>query len=489
MHNIVKAFIHIYTGLILVLFLWNSVSTIRFPFGVDYGEAPLMDQVRRVENGETLYKSIINEPPYIIANYPPLYPYWVAATNFLLKIPLFQAGRITSLLFSLLSGFILGLFTFHLTKNKWFGVFSAALFWGHPYVMIWSSLARVDLMALAFSLLGLWILYRYRDSQIGLMLACICFLASAFTRQTYILSGPLAGFVWLWHFNRRQALIFISSFGVIGLLLFGTINTITHGGFFINIVVANINQYVIYQALTMGRQLFSIWPIILISCAMVIILTFYTRNRGSLIDQVQPLQQDFIFYGLVFYSLGALITAGTIGKVGSNVNYFLELIAVCTIWCGLALKLIMDQKNKVKLIFLGLLFVQSVWVLGYSYILSQITIGDLWGKIGNYESLNEKVQIAVQKGVVLSDDFMDMVVLSGQPIYYQPFEYGELYYAGLWDPTEFINQINQNEFPLIIISGNTLEKNCCWVPSVVDALEVNYQIDAENDVLILTPMR
>jgi hypothetical protein len=295
--------------------------------------------------------------------------------------------------------------------------------------------------------------------------------------------------VWLWHFNRRQALIFISSFGVIGLLLFGTINTITHGGFFINIVVANINQYVIYQALTMGRQLFSIWPIILISCAMVIILTFYTRNRGSLIDQVQPLQQDFIFYGLVFYSLGALITAGTIGKVGSNVNYFLELIAVCTIWCGLALKLIMDQKNKVKLIFLGLLFVQSVWVLGYSYILSQITIGDLWGKIGNYESLNEKVQIAVQKGVVLSDDFMDMVVLSGQPIYYQPFEYGELYYAGLWDPTEFINQINQNEFPLIIISGNTLEKNCCWVPSVVDALEVNYQIDAENDVLILTPMR
>ena len=63
MHNIEKAFIQIYICLILALFLWNSINTIRFPYGADYGEAPLMDQVRRIENGETLYKSIINEPP------------------------------------------------------------------------------------------------------------------------------------------------------------------------------------------------------------------------------------------------------------------------------------------------------------------------------------------------------------------------------------------------------------------------------------------
>ena len=144
MHNIEKAFIQIYICLILALFLWNSVSTIHFPYGADYGEAPLMDQVRRIENGENLYKSNINQPPYTIANYPPLYPYWIAVTNSFLKIPLFPAERIPSLFFSLVSGHIIGLFTYRLTENKWLGVFSATLFWEYPYVMIWSSLARVD---------------------------------------------------------------------------------------------------------------------------------------------------------------------------------------------------------------------------------------------------------------------------------------------------------------------------------------------------------
>jgi hypothetical protein len=489
MHNIEKAFIQIYVCLILVLFLWNSVFTIRFPFGADYGEAPLMDQVRRIENRETLYKSNINEPPFVVSNYPPLFPYWVAATNSILKIPLFQAGRITSLLFSLVSGYIIGLFTYRLTENKWFGVFSATLFWGQPYVMIWSSLARVDLMALAFSLLGLWILYRYRESGLGLVLACFCLLASAFTRQTYILSGPLAGFVWLWHYNRKRALIFLSSFGGFGLLLFGTINAITHGGFYMNIVVANINTYVLTQALSMGRQIFVIWPIVFISSAIIIILTIYKRFQTPKDNQGQDLRNDFLFYGLVFYSLGALTTAVTIGKVGSNVNYFLELIAVCAIWSGLLLKLIIGQQNKVKVIFLGLLFVQSVWVLGYSYLLSQLTIGDLRGKLSSDETLYKNIQVAVQKGTVLSDDFMDMVVLSGQPIYYQPFEYGELYYAGLWDPSRLVDQINDREFPLIIIGGNTLHKNCCWAPPMITALEMNYLIEAENNALILTPLK
>jgi hypothetical protein len=489
MHNIEKAFIQIYIFLILALFLWNSVITIRFPFGADYGEAPLMDQVRRIENRETLYKSNINEPPYIIANYPPLYPYWVAATNSIFKLPLFQAGRLTSLFFSLVSGYIIALFTYHLTENKWFGVLSAALFWVHPYVMVWSSLARVDLMALAFSLLGLWILYRYRESRIGLVLAGIFFLASAFTRQTYLLSGPLAGFAWLWHDNRKRALIFLSCFGVIGILLFGMVNAITHGGFYMNIVVANINQYVLSHALTMGKQLFIIWPIILVSSAICIILTVSTKFKTPLNNQVKPLQQGFVFYGLVFYSLGALITAGTIGKFGSNFNYLLELIAACAIWFGLTLKLMVDQKNKLKLIFLGLLFIQSAWVLGYSFIVNQVNNGNLWGKLVNDENLNKKVQVAAQKGIVLSDDFMDMIVLSGQPIYYQPFEYGELYNADLWNPAQLVKQINDREFPLILIGGNTLNKGCCWVPSVVEALEMNYKIEAETDVLVLTPLK
>ena len=199
-----------------------------------------------MQTNTSLYKSDLNEPPYVISNYPPLYPSWVAVTNFLFKIPLFQAGRITSVFFSLIVGYIIGLFTYHLTGNKMYAVFSGILFWGHPFVIVWSSLARVDLMALAFSLLGLWILYRYRESGLGIVLAGICFLAAAFTKQSYLLSGPLAGFVWLWHLNRKRALVFMLIFVASGLLIFGTINAITHSGFFTNIVMANINQLTLF---------------------------------------------------------------------------------------------------------------------------------------------------------------------------------------------------------------------------------------------------
>jgi hypothetical protein len=489
MHNIEKAFIQVYICLILALFAWNSINTVRFPYGADYGEAPLMDQARRIETGGTLYKSDINEPPYVIANYPPLYPAWVAATNFILKIPLFQAGRITSVIFSLISGVIIGLFIYHLTGNKWYGVFGASLFWGQPFVLIWSSFARVDMMALAFSLLGLWILYRYKDSTIGILSACLCFLFSAFTRQTYLLSGPLAGFIWLWHCNRKRALVFILPFGAAGLLIVGMINAITNGGFLTNIVLANINRYDFIHGLSLVRQLLFIWPVILIVSLIIMILAIVSRFKKVLIDPGQTLQQPFIFYWLVFYTMAALITAITINKVGSNVNYFLELIAACAIWGGIALKIIFDQKKLIKWALFGIIFIQSIMVLGYSYKVSQLNLGGIWGRLEVNKTIDMKVRAAVQDGTVISDDYMDMIVLSGQPIYYQPFEYGELYYAGLWDPKKYVNQIEERQFPLIIIGGNSLIKGCCWSPSMVNAMESNYQVEAGNNVLILTPKK
>ncbi len=448
-----------------------------------------MDQVKRIENRDVLYKADINQPPYVIANYPPLYMYWVAAANTILKLPLFQAGRFISLLFSILTGSMIGLFSYRLTANRWYGILGAVLFWGHPYVMIWSSLARVDLMALGFSLLGLWILYRYKDSWIGISLACLCFLASIYTRQTYILAGPLAGFIWLWHHSRKHALIFLLSLAGSGLLIFGTINAITHGGFYTNIVVANINLYSLNQTISMMLELVRIWPLILLTSLILVILALYTRIKKSEDVKDQTLAQSFVVYGLIPYTIGALVSAATVGKIGSNVNYFLELIAVCAVWCTVGLKYLVDKKPVFRYAYLGILFIQLAWVLGYSFLVSQVNTGDMWKSIDKYRSLDQLVKNATGSGPVLSDDFMDMIVLSGQPIYYQPFEYGELYYAGLWNPTPLVDQINQREFPLIIVGGTSLNKNCCWPPPVITALEANYQIQAQNDVLLLTPRK
>lgn len=483
-----KAFIQIYLCLISGLFLYYAVSAIRFPYGADYGEAPLMDQVSRIEKREVLYKPDIDQPPYVITNYPPLYSYWVALVNSLTKIPLFQAGRITSLFFSLVSGAIIGLFSYQLTKNIWLGVLGCALFWGNPYIMIWSSLARVDLMALAFSLLGLWILFQYWDTKIGLILAGLSFLVSVYTRQTYLLAAPLAGSVWLWHNNRKVALAFISSFGISLLLIFGTVNALTQGGFYNNIVLANINRYSISQTVNMVVELFKIWPVVLITSVILLVFTLYLQFCRTNTAHIRELQQGFTHSGLVIFTLGSTISVAAAGKLGSNVNYFFEFLAASSIWCILGLGIVLRQSGRAKYIFLSLVFLQSIWVLGYSYLLVQMKTGDLWQNLNKYDQLDSLIQTATQNGVVLSDDYMDMIVLSGQPIYYQPFEYGELYQAGAWDSSLFTSQIIQRKFPLIIIGGTTLNKNCCWPPPVIAAIESNYQIETRDDFLILRPL-
>ncbi|NJD59615.1 MAG: hypothetical protein FIA98_09485 [Anaerolineae bacterium] len=484
-----KAYIQVYMCLVIALFAWKSIDTVRFPFGADYGEAPLVDQARRIQDLSPLYKADLNQPPYVISNYPPLYPAFVAVLNFVSRIPLFQAGRITSIMFALISGYIIGLFTNRLTGKRWFGVFSAALFLGQPYVLFWSSLARVDLMALAFSLRGLWIRFRYKATLPSLILGGLCFLCSAFTRQTYLLAGPLAGFAWLWCIDRKKALVFIISLSAAGLAIFGTINALTQGGFYINIVMSNINQYSLAHTLSTSAQLFLLWPVVLFATLILVILTIFSRFAPSPTEQIGLLRQPFVYSGLLFYTLGGLFSAFTIGKIGSNVNYLLELMSACAIWCGLGLGMIIHHKKTVQWAIFCLVAIQTIWVLANGYGLARMTSLDLWGKQPNSANLQEKVQTAVKDGVVLSDDYMDLIVLSDQAVYYQPFEYGELYNAGMWDPDALVSQIEKSEFPLIIIGGTTLYKDCCWPMPVINALEANYQIDKEPDALLLTPMK
>jgi hypothetical protein len=485
----IRAFLHIYIIIIISLFIWTTVDIVRFPFGMDYGEAPLMDQARRIINAEVLYKSDLNAPPYVISNYPPLYPSVVACINLIFKTPIFQTGRLVSLFFTLLSGGIVGLFGYSLTQNKIIGALAAVIFLGNPYVTIWSSLARVDMMALAASLVGLYILYKRVGSIPWIVTAGVCFLISAFTRQTYLLSAPIAAFFWLFHHNKRRALLFALILGASTLLISGMINALTDGGFYLNIVLANINQYEISRTIMMFRQLLILWPVILLASVAALALVIWDRLTTRHNSASVSVEDEFPLHGLSYYSLGALIIAITIGKVGSDVNYFLELLATCSIWVALAAKNSLGLPTGKRLAVVSLFFFQLVWIIVSAIPLTRSLVTSQWEKLPYYESLYQRIQQSVQNGIVLSDDYLDMVVLSGQSIYYQPFEYGQLYHAGMWNTEDFTSQINQQVFPLIVIGGNTIKKDCCWPQPVSDALEDYYQLETGQDVILLTPQK
>jgi hypothetical protein len=60
----------------LKLFYNHSRSVINFPYPIDYGEGPLLDQVARLASFQNIYQNDISKPPFTITNYPPFIPWY-----------------------------------------------------------------------------------------------------------------------------------------------------------------------------------------------------------------------------------------------------------------------------------------------------------------------------------------------------------------------------------------------------------------------------
>ena len=487
MNNLVTAATRVCMLLSLSLFALIGLSLALFPYGADYGEAPLMDQARRILAGESIYKADLSQPPYTISNYPPVYPLLVAGLRQATGLGWFQAGRAISLTAALVSSALIGLLAVQAGAKRAAGLLAAALFLGHPYVALWSGLARVDLLALAFSLAGLWIVIAHPHSGRWLAAAVLLLTLSVFTRQTFLLAAPVTALAWLWGHNRKQALFFALGLGWLCASCFLAINIATQGGFYQNIVLANVNQYEVSRTLAMLQQLAVIWLPALLLGALAAGRAIYAWVR-SLAGQpragLRPLSPAV---GLAVYAVLALAAALTVGKVGSDINYFLELISACAILAAALASNVAQQPARWGRLIPAILTVQMLWAVISGIFLYQATAARRWAQIDTYHSLYAQVVEASQKGQVLSDDYLDLVFLAGQPITYQPFEYGQLYHAGLWDPAAFAEQIGSGQISLILISGDTLEKECCWPPALIRSIESHFQMFQQPGYLLCKP--
>ena len=80
-----------------LLLLQTDWIGITFPYPLDYGEGPLLDQAMRLVRFENIYRHDLTVPPYTLANYPPLFP--LAQAPFVWAFgPAFWYGRALSVL-------------------------------------------------------------------------------------------------------------------------------------------------------------------------------------------------------------------------------------------------------------------------------------------------------------------------------------------------------------------------------------------------------
>jgi hypothetical protein len=461
--------------------LHRAINALLFPFPMDYGEGQILDQVSRLAHGLPIYFTSrgTQTPPYTIANYPPLYqlvqvPFaWVFGTAF-------WYGRLISVLSVLMSGVSIALIVHATTKDWAAGAIGGLTTLCMPPVYLWAPLVRVDQLALGLSLTGLYIAVRWPRRTAALSGAAACFVAAAYTKQSYVLTAPLAAVAWLWSQNERQRAVFMAALvGGTGVVIFTLVTLLTGGGFYFNIVTATARgDFSWPRVFATLIQIFRSLPLLVLGSGLFVLLGFCRKVRP-------------VTWALVTaYLTGAVVGAVAIGKNGSNMNYLYELSAAFGLVTGAAVGW-PTRAHRWATLILALI------------VASQIRSMVSWSLM-NYSSLNgvftqraelaELAQLVREtEGPVLADETMGLIPLAGKTVLLQPFEFKQLYDAGIWNDEKTAEDIYGQRYAVILVRrsiggwDNLAQR---WTPRQRAALEASYEVSRSyNNNLVYRPRK
>ena len=215
----------------------RALGALGYPYQLDNVEGYLLDEAVQLSRGRNVYAAI-DEPPYLVANYPPLYQLlyavFVDAAG-----PSLVFGRMICL--SSLLGIALALMLICLRIGKQIlpALLCPALFVATYECHNWAAYARVDLPALFLSFLGLTC-FLAEASKAARRMAIVFFVLAAMTKQT-TLAAPLACGLFLALSDRRQGARFVLAFvlwvGALTLLL----GALTKGQYLRHTILYNTN--------------------------------------------------------------------------------------------------------------------------------------------------------------------------------------------------------------------------------------------------------
>ncbi|MCB8943057.1 MAG: exo-alpha-sialidase [Ardenticatenaceae bacterium] len=454
LHNITRIILWAFIGTAVFIFTLHAIMAITYPYPLDYGEAPLVDQAQRLAAGENIYRADLSQPPYTIANYPPLYVLFL--TPFAHTAP-FQIGRLISVLAAAGSAVFLGLILYHFSQNRLASWAAGAMFLAMPYVVHWSGMARIDMLALLLATAGLYVLVR--NGRYSLLGSGILLIAAAYTRQSYALAAPLAAIAWLWAQDRQKAIKLAGIVAGGGLALFLLLTLLTGGGFYFHIITANVNEITserIWQGLQdVGRTL----PLAIL-LALILLIGGWRKVSA--------------WWLLAGFLLGAFISTLTYGKIGSNVNYFLEITAALSLTAGMVLAW---SQNHVwqRAIVMVLIALQTG--IGLLATMDMAVDNRLTPRLIDADAVQRVEQyLGKTEGTVLVDEYMGLLTLQDRPLYLQPFEMSQLANDGQWNQQPLINDILNQQFPAILIHhfGPFPVHRERWTPEMLAAIDDAY---------------
>ncbi len=433
----------------LLLLSYNYATDLSSPISVYYSEGPVLDQSLRLAQGHNIYPPEITSAPYTINNYGPLY--------YALQYPFpgLFTGRLISTLSTLASAFFAGCIAHFLTGSKQARIITTILTFSAPLVSAGMPLYRVDPLALALSLAGLYTGLTATTPKRSILSALLLALA-IHTKLTYAITAPATLFCF--HLLKRkpkQAIGQAAALAFFAALILLLMQHLTHGGYLFNIITANLLDYSPLRAL-------DYFKIAYMQSAIATLTIPKLWQSGLPRDS-----KRFCTLYLMF----ACIAASAAGKIGANYGYFAEFQIALALLTGIVFTHRPALGSSITLAQLAL----------YSYFL-------ITSPYHHFLRSNESAMLALQRsiedepGIVLADDYMGMLILAGKPIYLEPFEMTQLSRKNLWSQDDFIHDIKSAKFQMILM-GEVPLRSERWTPEMLAAIHARYY-SAEQTKLV-----
>ena len=476
-------------GVILILtlraaeYLGYARRAITFPFGLDYGEGIVWQQALLIP-GPRMYGDI-TQFPFIVFHYTPVYHLAVRAVAALGVDPL-AAGRGVTLAAAIAIAVLAGSIVFTAmreigsTSARVAGAVAAGLMvlTYHP-IQQWAVAMRVDLLAIAFSIAGVYLAIVAGQRTLILCAAILMFVLGVYTKQTE-LSAPIAAILVAAVVNARstsQALAF-------GLLIGGTVFMIlqlsTSGGFWHHVFEYNLhNRFFFHRAIDHVLASKGDARGVLVGVVAFAFLwwTEAAANPARNISGwVEALRQSRRLRALAIVSLWfgfASAQLVSIAKWGSSSNYFIEWMCITTVPIGMVVSFVWDRAATRN---------EAARFAGLAGVLLSLTLVEhaLHRPLFELPIVDDPNGIALRTHLVnlirespkpsLSED-MVLLLRAGQAVSIEPAIFADLASTGIWDQRPFLNLIQDHAFSLIIIlqDGEGL-----FTKEVANAVQNNY---------------
>lgn len=457
-----------------LIFLYHGIRLAMYPYDVDNSEAYLMNQGLRIANGDFLY-SPIGEEPFLVDNYPPVYPLVLGAITKIVGV-CFHSARIVSLASTLAVACLLFLWIKQYTQNKTASLYGALVFLSFYHVYDWCALARVDSLGLLFTVLGLY--GAQRSWHWGII--TLIMLLALYTKQS-LFAAPLAVFFFYLSQNKKIAWLYLISLAASGMLLFLILNLLTGNGAYQHLITYNNNAYRLSDLIYYTRYWVSVYTVW--GCAPILMIALGCKYGWG--KEKQLFDVPILLFS---YTILAILESSLCGKIGSAPNYLLSLVCATAVGLGLIYHNISKSDHA-----------SSAWAFVMFLVLNLTQLaGTFHLPLGGQMMFKHPLDLSYTPSTIdqqaatllhnrlkridspILSDRAGVALVAGHPPDYQPFIFTQLSHQGIWDQSKILQRIRQTQYNAVVLMFDVSNPN--WdrerfTPAFIDSIREHYKME------------